>query len=121
MNAGRRVKFALMALCAVALVLAIGSPAFSQCAMCKTALTGSPEARKLAESLNFAIIVLLIPPVLMFCGFFFALFRHLKKSGTAGLSPETPRGSAWQNLAQKVHLPGRGKKAKRRTTGGAHA
>lgn len=83
MKAGRRIRIALITAGVIAIVLALSSPALSQCAMCKTAVTGSPEAKKLAESLNFAIIVLLVPPVMIFCGIFYAAFRRLKNSDKA--------------------------------------
>jgi hypothetical protein len=83
MKIGRIIKIALIAAGAISIVLALSSPALSQCAMCKTAVTGSPEAKKLAESLNFAIIVLLVPPVMIFCGIFFAAFRRVNKPDEA--------------------------------------
>jgi hypothetical protein len=49
--------------------------------MCKNAITGSPNAARLAERFNFAIFVLLIPPVLIFCGFFVAVFKYRKEQG----------------------------------------
>jgi hypothetical protein len=51
--------------------------------MCKNAVTGSPEAARLSQSLNFAILVLLIPPVLIFCGIFIVAYRYRKSRGTA--------------------------------------
>jgi heme/copper-type cytochrome/quinol oxidase subunit 2 len=53
--------------------------------MCKNAITGSPNAARLAERFNFAIFVLLIPPVLIFCGFFVAVFKYRKEQGDAPL------------------------------------
>jgi hypothetical protein len=83
MKMGQIIKIALIAAGAIAIVLALSSPALSQCAMCKTGVANSPEAKKLAESLNFAIIVLLVPPVMIFCGIFFAAFRRLKRPDEA--------------------------------------
>lgn len=57
------------------------SVAVAQCALCKSAITGSPNAAKLAQNFNFAILVLLIPPVLIFCGIFFAATRFRKAHG----------------------------------------
>lgn len=62
----------------VAMLLIASSTAMAQCAMCKNAVTGSPSAAKLSESLNSAIIVLLIPPVLIFCGLFLLAYRYRK-------------------------------------------
>ena len=81
MNRRRAIKLALIAVGALfALIVAI-SPAFAQCAMCKTSIAGSPDAARLAERFNFAIFVLLIPPVLLFCGFIIALYKFRKAPG----------------------------------------
>jgi uncharacterized membrane protein len=80
MKARRKIKTVLIAAGVILIVLALSIPALAQCAMCKTGLAGSPEAKKLAESLNLAVIVLLIPPVMIFCGIFLAAFRRMRKS-----------------------------------------
>ncbi|HUQ31575.1 MAG TPA: hypothetical protein VM095_05610 [Pyrinomonadaceae bacterium] len=82
MNRKRVIRFSLSATSAGAALLSWSLPALAQCAMCKNAVTGSPEAAKLSESLNFAIIVLLIPPVLIFCGFFVLAYRYRKARET---------------------------------------
>ena len=77
------IKLALTAV-AVALWLFISSPpAAAQCAMCKNALTNSPDTAKLAQNFNYAVFVLLIPPVLLFCGIFIAAYKFRK-------APEQP-------------------------------
>ena len=82
MKKRRTIRFALLASGAMASMLAWSTTALAQCAMCKNAVTGSPEAAKLSESLNFAIIILLIPPVLIFCGIFLLAFRYRKSRET---------------------------------------
>jgi hypothetical protein len=67
-------------------ILAWSVPALAQCALCKNAVTGSPDAGKLSQSLNFAILVLLIPPVLIFCGLFFLAYRFNKSRKAHTLS-----------------------------------
>ena len=60
----------------VALLLAApASPALAQCAMCQTALTGSPEGRQMAGHLNYAILVMLVAPYLMIGTFLTVAFR----------------------------------------------
>jgi hypothetical protein len=76
MSSKRIIKFVLIAACAFAALLITSSLASAQCAMCKNAITGSPNAARLAERFNFAIFVLLIPPVLIFCGFFIAVIKY---------------------------------------------
>jgi heme/copper-type cytochrome/quinol oxidase subunit 2 len=54
-------------------VLALGSgvsTAFAQCAMCKAAAAASGNS-----ALNTAILVLLIPPVVIFCAIFIVAYR----------------------------------------------
>lgn len=58
----------------VMLVL-LSTSAFAQCAMCRTALN-SPGGAAMARNLNIGIIVLLIPPVAIFCGIFFSAYKH---------------------------------------------
>ena len=60
---------ALLALCAV--------PADAQCAMCRAAFDGAGGAR-MAKSLNQGIIVLLIPPVAIFCAIFITALKRRK-------------------------------------------
>jgi hypothetical protein len=72
----RRQLWVVVAACAAAaLLLAAGQTVSAQCSLCRSALAGAPEAAKLSERLNLAIIVLLIPPVAIFCGIFYAIFR----------------------------------------------
>lgn len=92
--------------------------ALAQCAMCRTAVTNSPEAAKLAESLNFAVLILLIPPVLIFCGIFYIALRRREPRETAGLEAGRRRRPLWR---EKLGLRRRSKDRKRRETGGAVA
>jgi hypothetical protein len=63
----------------VAGLLAATRPAvFAQCAMCKAAVGNSVESAGLASSMNLAVMVLLIPPVAMFCAFMVVLYRYRK-------------------------------------------
>jgi heme/copper-type cytochrome/quinol oxidase subunit 2 len=83
MSNKRTIRLALIVACALIALLISSAPAMAQCAMCKNAITGSPNAARLAERFNFAIFVLLIPPVLIFCGFFIAVFKYRKEQGEA--------------------------------------
>ena len=47
----------------------------AQCGMCKTALAGSNNALFI-RNFNLGVLVLLIPPVTIFCSIFIALKRH---------------------------------------------
>lgn len=81
MSKSLTIKLALMATIIVCGLLITSAPAAAQCAMCKTALTNSPETAKLAENFNKAVFVLLIPPVLLFCGIFVAAYKFHKAPG----------------------------------------
>ena len=89
--------------------------------MCKNAVTGSPEAAKLSASLNFAIIILLIPPVVIFCGIFFLAFRY-RKSRKTELSLPSDNAHGWRARFAKSGLRRKLKKSRKgRETGGALA
>lgn len=63
----------------VAILIVLGAaaaPAFAQCSMCRAALSASSEAAAAASGLNLAIIVLLVPPVVIFVGVFVAGYRY---------------------------------------------
>jgi Na+-driven multidrug efflux pump len=56
-------------------VLLFAVPADAQCAMCRAVLNGSNNARFL-RNLDIAVLVLLIPPVTIFCSIFVILRKH---------------------------------------------
>lgn len=60
---------------AVALVLLLSSSADAQCSMCRAGLNSSMNARFL-RNFNIGVLVLLIPPVTIFCSIFILLRRH---------------------------------------------
>lgn len=64
----------LLAVSATLLLLPAGAGA--QCAMCKTALTGSPQGRAMAGSFNRAILVMMAAPYLVAGAFGVALYRR---------------------------------------------
>ena len=47
----------------------------AQCSMCRAALTNSSNAR-LVRGLNLGVLVLLVPPVTIFCSIFVLLRRY---------------------------------------------
>ena len=81
MNWKRTLKTVLTATVGLAVVFLSQSLALAQCAMCKNAITGSPDAARLSANFNFAVLVLLIPPVVIFCGIFVAVVRHRHLQG----------------------------------------
>jgi Na+-driven multidrug efflux pump len=67
--------FVFMVIAALAVVLLLSTPADAQCSMCRAALNGANNAR-FVRNLNLGILVLLIPPVTIFCSLFIVLRRN---------------------------------------------
>ncbi len=62
------------------MLLLAASEGFAQCSMCRASLAGSNNA-VFIRNLNLGVLVLLIPPVTIFCSIFIILKRH-KGEGT---------------------------------------
>jgi hypothetical protein len=60
---------------AVAVVLLANTYAEAQCSMCRAALTSATNARFI-RNFNIGVLVLLAPPVAIFCSIFILLRRH---------------------------------------------
>ena len=91
MMAGWKTK-CLLSLAVVALVMfAFSTPTVAQCSMCRAALGGSNNPFFI-RNFNIGVLVLLIPPVTIFCSIFVALKRHKaaddKETEGAGSRPE---------------------------------
>ena len=69
----QRLCFAI-ALALVAVLLLTVPVADAQCSMCRTALTGANSA--FIRNFNIGVLVLLIPPVTIFCSIFVVLKRY---------------------------------------------
>jgi hypothetical protein len=80
---------------ATAVVLVFQSPVAAQCSMCKAVLSSSNNARFI-RNFNIGVLVLLLPPVTIFCSIFVVLKRHRGESGIesldSGLKSKTGRG-----------------------------
>lgn len=68
-------KVALAALVAAAFILRATS-ALAQCALCRTSVENSEGASSAATAFNFAVLLLLTPPVVIFCVVFFLAYKH---------------------------------------------
>ena len=76
----------------VAALLALTSPTtLAQCAMCKAVLENSTDAAQASKGLNLAAIVLLVPPVTLFSGLFYAIYRFRDVQGHSQQSNPDPR------------------------------
>ena len=77
MNARMKLKPVMLVLVTVAVLAALGTTAFGQCSMCRSALAGSSNAF-FVRNFNIGVLVLLVPPVTIFCSIFVALKRYKK-------------------------------------------
>jgi hypothetical protein len=68
-------KAMLLAIAAMAAVFVLSSSALGQCSMCRAALAGSNNALFI-KNFNIGVLVLLLPPVTIFCSIFVALKRY---------------------------------------------
>ena len=75
MNAGFRGRAALIAAMAIIGIFALSTSAFGQCSMCRTALTSANNAL-FVRNFNIGVLVLLVPPVTIFCSIFVVLKRY---------------------------------------------
>ena len=80
----RTVAFLLVA---SGVLLLSSIPADAQCSMCRAAVSGANNS-KFVKNLNIGVLVLLVPPVTIFCSFFIVLRRH---RGEAGSEFEEPK------------------------------
>ena len=79
-GSGRRLLFYSAALAALAaFALFLPADALAQCPLCRAGLMDAGD--KTARTMNLAIIVLLIPPVSIFCTIFAVALRKRKGDG----------------------------------------
>ena len=65
---------------ALLLLLLLEATGLAQCAMCRASLAGSNNAFFI-RNFNIGVLVLLTPPVAIFCSIFIILKRHSGESG----------------------------------------
>lgn len=68
-------RFALIVLGLLLLTALLGDVALAQCSMCKAVLSSTNDA-KFIRGYNLGVLILLAPPVTIFCSIFIALKRH---------------------------------------------
>ncbi|HMF55006.1 MAG TPA: hypothetical protein VK619_01485 [Pyrinomonadaceae bacterium] len=52
--------------------------AMAQCAMCRAAVAGSANAETLSRALNLGGLILLLPPIILFTGFFVLIWHYAR-------------------------------------------
>ncbi|HEV7475396.1 MAG TPA: hypothetical protein VGN90_15190 [Pyrinomonadaceae bacterium] len=75
MRVGLKPKSLWFIAASVAVLLAVSSAALGQCSMCRASLAGSNNAFFI-RNFNIGVLVLLVPPVTIFCSIFVALKRY---------------------------------------------
>jgi hypothetical protein len=86
----RRPPLAL-GLVTLGILILAGAPVLAQCSLCKTVLTQSPEGRQLSETFNFAILVMVFAPYLVFGSLALILFRSRIRRGVERWARLLPR------------------------------
>ena len=71
----RAFKFIAIAILVAVMLLAAAPEGWAQCAMCRASLSGSNNATFI-RNLNIGVLVLLVPPVTIFCSIFVILKRR---------------------------------------------
>ena len=71
----RRLQTVLIVALVAAVVLLFALPVDAQCSMCRAALSGSNNARFI-KYFNVGVLVMLIPPVTIFCSIFVVLRKY---------------------------------------------
>ena len=70
----RRIRWVLISVLVAGVVLASDGTGLAQCSMCRLSLAGSQGA-EFIRNFNIGVLVLLVPPVVMFCSIFIVLRR----------------------------------------------
>ncbi len=78
MSTIRLTRLLLVLTMAVAALLVLEGSGLAQCSMCRASLAGARNAQ-FVRSFNLGVLVLLVPPVAIFCSIFVALKRHKRE------------------------------------------
>ena len=89
MRVERIVKLFLVIGLVLAAFLALEATGMAQCSMCRAALGGSNNPFFI-RNFNIAVLVLLTPPVAIFCSIFVILKRHRTPDNDA-TNPDDPK------------------------------
>jgi hypothetical protein len=86
-----RWRMLLFIILAAGSVLLISMPVEAQCSMCKAVLSSSNNGRFI-RNFNVGVLVLLIPPVSIFCSIFIVLRRHRGEGDESGVDTSKRSG-----------------------------
>ena len=79
MNRRRLHKFIWLSLALLAALALLCVPALAQCAMCKATTAGLDASE--AKHMNAAIVMMVSPPVALFCTFIYLTIKHRRPPG----------------------------------------
>jgi heme/copper-type cytochrome/quinol oxidase subunit 2 len=85
-TAGSNILIFAAALALAALLAAWPEAAHAQCPLCRSALQDAGD--QTARTINLAIVVLLIPPVSIFCAIFAVVYRKARGDEDQNRGPE---------------------------------
>ena len=71
------IRSVVTAIAVASLVALFSESALAQCVMCRASIGGN---NSFVRNLNIGVLVLLVPPVSIFCTIFILAFRHRKSS-----------------------------------------
>jgi hypothetical protein len=74
-------------------LLLLCTPALAQCAMCRVAVTSATNGAAMMKSLNLASLVLLVPPVGIFCVIFGIALKRKHPREDEGMETEEGRAA----------------------------
>jgi len=80
----RRLRLLLLVCAAAILILGLSAPAAAQCAMCRASVQNNAV---FVRGLNLGVLVLLTPPLAIFCSIFIVAYRH-RRGGNGDDSEE---------------------------------
>ena len=86
-------KRVLFLVVVMTMLILLDGTAAAQCSMCRTALTGSNNALFI-RNFNIGVLVLLVPPVTIFCSIFVALKRYKNSADEAASEAVDPSPKA---------------------------
>ncbi len=84
-TAASNILVAAAALALAALAAAWPEAALAQCPLCRSGVEQAGE--QTARTINLAIVVLLVPPVSIFCAIFAVLYKQAKGDGEQNREP----------------------------------
>jgi heme/copper-type cytochrome/quinol oxidase subunit 2 len=85
-------KFQIKLIASGVVSLLLTGSAAAQCAMCRATLAGNPQAAAASHQMNMAVLLLLIPAIVMFTGFFVLMYRY--RNSFRNSPPDTGPGSS---------------------------